>query len=48
MPVKRVKGGYKVAGTKNKPLTKKKADRQHKAIKATQKKKRMKAYAKRK
>lgn len=36
MPIKKVKGGYKVANTKNKPLTKAKAIKQLKAIKASQ------------
>ncbi len=39
MPVRKVKGGYKVDNTKNKPLTKKKATAQLKAIKANQNKK---------
>ena len=37
MPVRKAKGGYKVDNTKNKPLTKKKAMKQLKAIKANQK-----------
>ena len=34
MPPRRVKGGFKNPGTKNKPLTKKKAEAQHRASKA--------------
>lgn len=38
MPVRKVKGGYKVEGTKNKPLSKAKAEAQLRAIKANKKK----------
>tara|TARA_R110000824_G_scaffold56986_4_gene155432 strand:+ start:804 stop:983 length:180 start_codon:yes stop_codon:yes gene_type:complete len=39
MPIKKVKGGYKVVNTKTKkPMTKKKAKKQLAAIKITQKK----------
>lgn len=41
MPIKKVKGGYKVANTKTKkPMTKKKAVKQQKAIYASKAKKR--------
>lgn len=36
MPVRKVKGGYKVQGTKSKPATKAQATRQLRAIKANQ------------
>lgn len=36
MPVRKVKGGYKVEGTKSKPMSKAAAERQLKAIKASQ------------
>ena len=39
MPIRKVKGGYKVANTKSKPMTRKKAAKQLKAIKASQSKK---------
>lgn len=39
MPPRKVKGGWKNPGTKNKPLSKKKAMKQHRAIKMNQKKK---------
>ena len=39
MPVRKVKGGYKVEGTKNKPLSKAKVEAQLRAIKASQRKK---------
>lgn len=39
MPVRKVNGGYKVANTKNKPLTKKKAQAQQRAIYASKRKK---------
>lgn len=38
MPVVKVKGGYKVQGTKGKPMTKKKAEARQRAIKAKQRK----------
>lgn len=45
MPIKKVKGGYKVANTKTKkPMSKKRAERQLKAIKANQAKKKSKGY----
>lgn len=34
MPPRKVKGGYKNPGTKNRPLSKKKAQAQHRAMKA--------------
>lgn len=39
MPIKKTNGGFKVQGTKNKPLTKTKAKAQLRAIKANQAKK---------
>lgn len=39
MPIKKVKGGYKVANTKSKPMTKAKAVKQQKAIYANKAKK---------
>jgi len=36
MPVRKVRGGYKVQGTKSKPMTKKAATRQQAAIKIAQ------------
>lgn len=38
MPVIKVKGGYKVQGTKSKPMTKKRAEAQQRAIKSNQRK----------
>ena len=38
MPIIKLKGGYKVKGTKSKPTTKAKAERQMKAIYANKKK----------
>ena len=38
MPPRTVRGGWKNPGTKNKPLSKKKAMAQHKAIKANKNK----------
>lgn len=40
MPIKKVKGGYKVANTKSKPMPKKQAVKQQKAIYASKAKKR--------
>lgn len=48
MPVRKVRGGYKVKGTKNRPLSKSKADAQLRAIKANQQGRRQKARKKRK